>query len=869
MCASLLGALVGGCQSEMAAGWAEIPGGDRSSRAFDIPRLDGIEIDGSAADWRGRGFRVETLAGPEGEVTEPSDLDGALHLAWNDGGLLVLLEVTDDVAAEYDRLDRLYRKDSAEVFVSDGPGSANRYQVYVSSGTDPAYGRPRTHVNDYRPGSTDGKRKPPAVQVAARPRNGGYVIELLLPWTNLDVEPAAGRQIGFQLYLNDADGPEGYPTHWTRLVWHPGARSSEAPEQMHALRLARSAGPASIAAVRSNVRIERGRAEVTVVAPAALVGEVVEVRRGAKVLGRSALRARRGRAVADVRADLPAPGEPSGGVEVVVADRQRTPLGLGDTARQRALALVMQEIRFEPYCFAGPSFPPCDFTRPLEAEKLLGPYRVKVAYYDRSFREVSEPAGPGRYGAVIDILPDRGRRIRRYRTIYRQPEQIHGVWWMGVDLGGRIIPPPQQGVEPRVADEQNDQIMDYAGKLWWRARVMDPQQAVLLAGLSEMRPGEHTDFASDAVTRDAQWWVAMKRKLHGLEQRFPGGVVCPRPVRGAAAPVLREGSAAEAGMKQDAAEAIDALCRQWVEASGEPFAVCIARRGVIVLHKGYGRRDGEPMTVHTPSWLASITKLLAATCLMMLVDQGLVDLDEPIETYLPAFRRVETRPKITVRDVYRHTSGLPHAWPRMTHDTEQVMAEVAPLAEVRRRWEYNTAVCELGGKIIESVSGEALAAFYRNHLFGPLGCKHTTARGAGGDAWSTPLELARIGQMLLNKGAYGKMRFFSQATMAKMLPTSLADLPEPSRPWPREAWGIGVAVMGDEYAGAAAPYAAFGRQAFGHGAASSTTFVIDPKRDLVVVVTRNRAGRDFARYATKLTETILAQIESGQGDAGD
>ena len=60
-------------------------------------------------------------------------------------------------------------------------------------------------------------------------------------------------------------------------------------------------------------------------------------------------------------------------------------------------------------------------------------------------------------------------------------------------------------------------------------------------------------------------------------------------------------------MKPDAAGKIDAVCREWAADDDRAFAVCIVRHGVIVLHRAYGTRDGRPITVHTKSWMASIT----------------------------------------------------------------------------------------------------------------------------------------------------------------------------------------------------------------------------------------------------------------------
>jgi CubicO group peptidase (beta-lactamase class C family) len=98
-----------------------------------------------------------------------------------------------------------------------------------------------------------------------------------------------------------------------------------------------------------------------------------------------------------------------------------------------------------------------------------------------------------------------------------------------------------------------------------------------------------------------------------METRFAATFDAPRPANGSTGTVLREGGASEAGMRSDAVEKIDAVCREWAADSDKGFAVCIARRGVIFHHKAYGQRDGRPMTLEDRNWMASISKLLAAT----------------------------------------------------------------------------------------------------------------------------------------------------------------------------------------------------------------------------------------------------------------
>jgi len=110
--------------------------------------------------------------------------------------------------------------------------------------------------------------------------------------------------------------------------------------------------------------------------------------------------------------------------------------------------------------------------------------------------------------------------------------------------------------------------------------------------------------------------------------------------------------------------------------------------------------------------------------------------------------------------------------------------------------------------------------------------------------------IAKIGQMLLNKGKYGNMQFFSEETFAKMLPSKLTDVLGPDTNIER---GIGVTWFDGE---------GLGKGTFGHGAASSATLRIDPINDLVIVMTRNTAGTNFGKYHPQFMKAIVDGIEN-------
>jgi CubicO group peptidase (beta-lactamase class C family) len=251
------------------------------------------------------------------------------------------------------------------------------------------------------------------------------------------------------------------------------------------------------------------------------------------------------------------------------------------------------------------------------------------------------------------------------------------------------------------------------------------------------------------------------------------------------------------------------------------------------------------MTVDTPSWMASTSKMISGTCIMMLVDQGVISLDDPVETYLPALKTNPSKTPFTFRNLYTHTDGFEGHWGAWMNDMEERIALKVPYYEVGTFYRYNGTGMDLACKALEAVSGETLPDFYLHHLLKPLGCTDTFIGNACSDGRSTPLDMAKIGQMLLQKGAYGEKRFFSEKTFEQMLPRNLEYILGKKTP---VEYGIGTTYFSDE---------GLGEGTFAHGAASAAATRIDAENDLVISMTRNAAGKNFGKYHPRFINTII------------
>ncbi len=456
----------------------------------------------------------------------------------------------------------------------------------------------------------------------------------------------------------------------------------------------------------------------------------------------------------------------------------------------------------------------------------------------------------GRYGAVARINTIDGRHFTRFLTLFRAPDGMHE--WLGPSADGLPLN-PQLGIDPAIAVEHDDLIRGFFNRTLRDGAAHSSDAAVFLAWLSETQPGqEPISTFNGPEAADRQWWVGLKRRLNGNDRRFPESFVCPRPIAPPSVPVLREGTVQEAGFQTDAIDEIDAVLQEWAANSDQAFIACIARHGVIILHRAYGVRDGQPMTTETKSWMASLTKLLNGTLVMMAVDQGLIDLDAPINVYLPAFEGIQTETPATVRHLFTHTAGLWGHWGDERHDFEHLVAAYYPHLKIGRMLQYNGASLALGSKILEQVTGESLPQLYKNHLLDPLGCTNTEVSNSSYDARSTAIDMARIGQMILNRGAYGDKRFFRESTFEQMLPQRLTQLLGPET---TAEWGIGTIWFNMFF-----PSDGLSLQTFTHGSASNSRLLIDPENDLIISMTRNRDGCNFDKYASIFNRIVMENL---------
>jgi CubicO group peptidase (beta-lactamase class C family) len=211
--------------------------------------------------------------------------------------------------------------------------------------------------------------------------------------------------------------------------------------------------------------------------------------------------------------------------------------------------------------------------------------------------------------------------------------------------------------------------------------------------------------------------------------RFLAAVAC-----GIASAVLGSTSAA-ADDGPDLA-AVDRYVRSEMDAQRIPgLALGIVHGDRIVHVQGYGRteRSGPNVTPQTPFLIGSVTKSFTALGVMQLSEAGRVDLDAPVQRYLPWWRVADpdASTRVTVRHLLYQVSGLSRATGNAyqtsgdTHDSAledrvRALADAELTHPVGTTWEYSNANYWTLGMIVQAVSGQSYETYIQQHVFDPL-----------------------------------------------------------------------------------------------------------------------------------------------------
>jgi CubicO group peptidase (beta-lactamase class C family) len=382
----------------------------------------------------------------------------------------------------------------------------------------------------------------------------------------------------------------------------------------------------------------------------------------------------------------------------------------------------------------------------------------------------------------------------------------------------------------------------------------------------------------------------------------------------------------QAGLSKERLNRINTIMHEHIEAGRLAGASgLIARNGKVAFREAWGE-----IKFDTIVRMYSMTKAVTGVAAMMLYEEGRFSLNDPLSKYLPEFTKmtvahesndavgkrvystVPAEHPITVRDLFRHTTGLDYAGPKdengdnayrkieMSGGAPQVpfdLAEAvkrlatAPLNDqpgTKFRYGYSIDVL---GRLVEVLSGKTLDQFFEQRIFRPLGMVDTAffvpeekwkrlatlyspkpgggiqrsmspaqesfkkkpALLLGGAGLTSTLDdYARFCMMLLNDGELDGVRILSRKSVELMRSNHLGDLPRAGLLG--EGYGFGLTFAVNLGPGKSATVGSQGEYYW--GGAAGTAFWIDPKEHMIGVFliqvlppTNIPAGEQFKRMA--------------------
>ncbi|MFQ3670612.1 MAG: serine hydrolase domain-containing protein, partial [Verrucomicrobiia bacterium] len=339
---------------------------------------------------------------------------------------------------------------------------------------------------------------------------------------------------------------------------------------------------------------------------------------------------------------------------------------------------------------------------------------------------------------------------------------------------------------------------------------------------------------------------------------------------------------------------------------GAQLYVSLGRQPVACLALGQAR-PGQALTVdHHLGWLSS-GKPVTAAALMILVECGRADLDEPVADFIPEFA-AEGKGSITLRHLLTHTAGLRNAEGASAAPSwDQIIARICR-ARPEKDWVpgkragyHYTVSWFILAEVIQRLSGQPYNTFIRQHFFEPLGCPEVGCQ-LSAEQWETMsdrlapmhvvgptglqphptldsrnealkckpgsgmrgpvMALGRFYEMLLNEGRWEDRQLLDPRSVSQMTRRQRHGMVDETFKFPLD-WGLGFIINDPQGHGDHMPYG-FGRYAspetFGHGGLQSSSGFADPRHRLAVGIIFNGQPGEAA-HQQRIREVTAALYE--------
>ncbi len=508
--------------------------------------------------------------------------------------------------------------------------------------------------------------------------------------------------------------------------------------------------------------------------------------------------------------------------------------------KKRVRAFMDEPLECYRYVFQPGELPKFRWKNEILVENEIGKFPLKVSYYNKDFQKVTIAELPGRYGAMIEGTTPSGFNIKRFVTLFCTNTVF--------DDYSKNVPIKMNKLKNyKISDQNWERYFNNEERFSFGNIKLFPQldadAAVFLAGLNDLDSSDN--IYNTPRIKDRQWWLKFKQKIVGKDN-LHNPLIKPKVMVNDSSILLNENINLSDQYDRGKIQKIKNICQQWADDSGVPNVTLIVHKGNIIFYESFGKDDsGKTINKYSRMWMASITKLLTGILVMQFVEQGLINLDTPISSYLSELKGIDND-KLTIRHLLTHTSGLQFAgeWASdWNYSLENQIAQILPSVDIGNSFAYNRVGYAIAGKVMERITGCTIPQLFYDYLFMQLGMKSAYADNTYGGLYCSSIDLARLGQMMLNKGIYNGYKFFSEQTFEDMLPRKLTASDR--------FWGIGTSLF---------PGHGLSDFTFGHGAASGSIFRIDPKNDFIIISARNKPGRSFEKYQDKLIEGCAALI---------
>ncbi|MEX2121347.1 MAG: serine hydrolase [Pirellulales bacterium] len=322
---------------------------------------------------------------------------------------------------------------------------------------------------------------------------------------------------------------------------------------------------------------------------------------------------------------------------------------------------------------------------------------------------------------------------------------------------------------------------------------------------------------------------------------------------------------------------MDAYIREAMDTWRVPgLAIAVVKDGETVLARGYGVSElGKDRKVRadTVFSIASCAKSFMAACVGLLVEEGKLGWDDPVEKHLPDFELSDRylTEHVTLRDLLCHRTGLRRAdllGDGTGFGTNEILHRLKHLestAELRTQFIYNNHMYVVLGKVVTDVSGQPWEQFAAEHIFRPLDMRSTTAEvtkvppdrvaprhwrsDAGivaraaprtGGVYSTVVDMAQWLKLQLAEGTHAQRRILLPETVREMHALQFS-IPIQSRPegnmYAAQFHGTGLGWFVQDYRG---------RKVVLHGGAWGAMLAMIPEERLGVVVLSNLDSESVA-----------------------